>query len=90
MGVAVCRERQIEILTQGDAFVVLMEDATLLKDGYDMLHKTLELTGKRFEYHEPVRCLGLKPVLQLVGNLLRRADEIPPRGRQPLSHLAKG
>lgn len=64
------------MIAQCDAFVVRTEEAALLQNGDDVFGESRK-TGRQHIWHqvEAIGSAGLEPVLDIVRNLLGRADD---------------
>src|SRR5215469_10769872 len=71
--------RQTEILAQGFAFVFPPKEAAPLQLRHDLVDKVVEAAGYVREHDvEPVAGVAVEPLLHLVGDHRRRADERQP------------
>src|SRR5688572_2580335 len=81
-GEAVDRTLEAKVFAQGLALVLEAEQAAALELRHDQLHEVVEPGRHDRRHHvEAVRGFVLEPALQLVGDLLWRADDLPVAAR---------
>lgn len=87
------RSRQAIVIAQRAAGVILAEKPALAQDRYDIIGKHIESAGQpRWHHVEAVGSAILKPVLDIIGDLLRRPCDNPVSSpaRKTLHQLTNG